>query len=155
MRKLIFTIILLVICTGLKAPPREPTNDFGIAKYQLSRTYLYHKSTSILEAVIWVESRGNSKAYNKRERAAGLLQLRPVMNREVNRILRKSKCKTRYSLKDRYDPVKSKEMFRIVMDYHNPSYNLRRCCIIWNGKGKRKGGSEKYYQLVVTQLNKQ
>ena len=39
-----------------------------------------------VSAVIMVESTNNPKAYNKRENAVGILQIRPIMVREVNNV---------------------------------------------------------------------
>ena len=44
-----------------------------------------------VDAVIFVESIDNDSAYNHREKAVGCLQIRPIMVREVNRVLKKSK----------------------------------------------------------------
>jgi hypothetical protein len=42
---------------------------------------------SFVAAVIQVESRGNENAYCRKEDAVGCLQIRPIMVREVNRVL--------------------------------------------------------------------
>ena len=41
----------------------------------------------LVEALIWVESRGNDSAFHKGENAVGCLQIRPIMVKEVNRVL--------------------------------------------------------------------
>jgi hypothetical protein len=69
-----------------------------------------------IEAVIYVESRGNDSAYNKSEEAVGCLQIRPIMVREVNRKLRKWNAPFRYTLDDRWDRQKSIEMFEIMAE---------------------------------------
>ena len=48
--------------------------------------------------MIMVESEGNDSAYHKREKAAGCLQIRPIMVREVNRILGIQKSELEYTL---------------------------------------------------------
>ena len=55
----------------------------------------------LIEAMIMVESRGNDSAYSKKEEAVGCLQIRPIMVREVNRILEIQKSDLRYTLDDR------------------------------------------------------
>lgn len=88
----------------------------------------------LLEAIIYVESRGNPKAYNAKEDAAGQLQIRPIMVREANRICGYE----RFSLKDRWDPQRSIEMWYVVQNYHNPSYSPVIACSVWNAGNKKK-----------------
>ena len=87
------------------------------------------KKQKILDTMIYIESRGDSLAYNKREKAAGILQIRPIMVRHANLIAGYE----RFKLKDRWDPVKSIEMWEVVMDHHNPAYDPDTACYIWNG----------------------
>ena len=54
-----------------------------------------------VEAVIQVESRGNDLAYNERENAVGCLQIRPIMVKEVNRVLKTNKSNLTFTLNDR------------------------------------------------------
>jgi hypothetical protein len=155
MKKTLLSIILLFsIWCGLKAPPNRLNLYSEEAKFAPIFPEWYITSTSILEAMIYVESRGNPNAYNKKEKAAGILQIRPITVREVNRILRHSSSRGRYTLKNRYDPVKSIEMWRIIMDKHNPGYDLKTACRVWNGRKKNGMGSTKYYNLVKANLNR-
>ena len=64
-----------------------------------------------VSAVIMVESTNNPKAYNKRENAVGILQIRPIMVREVNRVLKMNNSSDRYTLIDRWSKEKSIDMF--------------------------------------------
>ena len=41
---------------------------------------------NLIEAIIYVESRGDIKEHNISEDAVGCLQIRPIMLREVNRL---------------------------------------------------------------------
>ena len=65
----------------------------------------------LIDAMIQVESKGNDSAYCKREEAVGCLQIRPIMLREVNRILAMQSSQKRYKLSDRWSRAKSIEMF--------------------------------------------
>ena len=56
----------------------------------------------LIDAIIYVESRGHDSAIGDRGKAVGCLQIQPICVREVNRILRKHKSNVRYSLQDRY-----------------------------------------------------
>jgi len=56
----------------------------------------------VVIGMIQVESNGNDSAYNKSEEAVGCLQIRPIMVREVNRILKKQGKEHRFKMKDRW-----------------------------------------------------
>ena len=106
---------------------------------------------SLIDAIIYVESRGDSMAYNKREDAVGVLQIRPIMLREVNRLLGYDK----YKLSDRWNIAKSKEMFNIVKaNIKNPTNE--RVARVWNGgyNGNNKKATLPYWYKVKNQINK-
>ena len=68
-----------------------------------TKTLKINKPKSLVDALILVESAGNPNAFNKKENACGCLQIRPVMVREVNRILRKQDSEQRFTKEDRWD----------------------------------------------------
>ena len=68
---------------------------------------------TLLNAVMAVESNFDTMAYNSKENAAGVLQIRPIMVREVNRLLGEDK----YTLKDRWSKAKSIEMFNVIRSH--------------------------------------
>jgi hypothetical protein len=104
------------------------------------------KRDLLLEAMIIVESNGNDSCIGDRNLgrpSVGCLQIRPIMVREVNRILRKQKIKKKYTLNDRYSRKKSIEMFYIWRDYHHSEDSDEVIARCWNGgpKGwKKKSG---------------
>ena len=104
---------------------------------------------NLIDAIIYVESRGDVNAYNAKENAVGCLQIRPIMLREVNRLLGYNK----YKLTDRWNKVKSIEMFNVIkQNTTNPTNeNLARN---WNGgwNGYKKQSTLKYWQKVKEQL---
>ena len=109
----------------------------------------------LLKAMIVVESNGNDSCIgdiNLGRPSVGCLQIRPIMVREVNRILRKQKIKKKYTLNDRYSRKKSIEMFYIWRDYHHSEDSDEVIARCWNGgpKGWKKK-STKYYWLKVKQ----
>ena len=107
------------------------------------------KTKSLIDAIIHVESRGNVKAYNSKEDAVGCLQIRPIMLREVNRLLGCNK----YTLADRWSKEKSIEMFNVIRDHtKNPTDEI--LARNWNGgwNGYRKPSTLKYWQKVKSQL---
>ena len=104
---------------------------------------------SLIDAIIHVESRGDSMAYNAKEDAVGVLQIRPIMMREVNRLLGYNK----YTLDDRWSKSKSIEMFNVIKQHTtNPTNEI--LARNWNGgwNGYKKKSTLKYWNKVKTQL---
>jgi len=87
----------------------------------------------LIQALIMVESSGRDSAYNASEDAVGCLQIRPIMVREVNRILRKQGKERRFNMKDRWSRDKSLEMFHIWREYHHPNSTDEVIARNWNG----------------------
>lgn len=108
----------------------------------------------VVERMIVVESNGNDSAYNANEEAVGCLQIRPIMVREVNRILRKQGDTLRYHLKDRWDREKSLEMFHIWREYHHPNSPDEVIARNWNGgpRGYEKESTIRYWDKVKGEL---
>ena len=108
---------------------------------------------TLVDAMIYVESRGNSKAFNEKENACGCLQIRPIMVREVNRILKTQKTEQRFSLEDRWDCDLSKEMFYIWKNYHHSDSNDEKIARNWNGgpNGYKNSKTEHYWNKVQKQ----
>ena len=104
---------------------------------------------SLIDAIIHVESRGDSMAYNAKEDAVGVLQIRPIMMREVNRLLKENK----YTLDDRWSKSKSIEMFNVIKA-HTTNPTNERLARNWNGgwNGYKKKSTLKYWNKVKTQL---
>ena len=103
----------------------------------------------LVNAIIHVESRGDTLAHNIKENAVGVLQIRPIMVKEVNRILRFDK----YTLQDRWDKQKSIEMFNVIRQ-NTPNPTNEKIARNWNGgpNGYRKKSTLKYWQKVQQQL---
>lgn len=104
----------------------------------------------IVLGMIQVESNGNDEAYNESEDAVGCLQIRPIMVREVNRILKMKGEEYRFKMKDRWDREKSLEMFWIWRDYHHPDSDYEIIARNWNGgpNGYKKKSTERYWEKV-------
>lgn len=112
------------------------------------------KRDLLLEAMIIVESNGNDSCIGDRNLgrpSVGCLQIRPIMVREVNRILRKQKIKKKYTLNDRYSRKKSIEMYYIWRDYHHSEDSDEVIARCWNGgpKGWKKKSTRYYWIKVV------
>jgi hypothetical protein len=114
----------------------------------------------LLTALIFVESRGNDSAIGDRHlvgnEAVGALQIRPIMVREVNRILKIQGKTERFDLKDRFDREKSIHMFMIWKEFHHKDSLPEKVARNWNGgpKGYKKDRTIKYWNKIEKQLNK-
>ena len=114
----------------------------------------------LIEAMIIVESDGRDHIIGDKHLgenyAAGALQIRPVMVREVNRILKLQHRPHRYKLKDRFSRQKSIEMFNIWRQFHHPDDDFEKIARNWNGgpKGYLKNSTVEYWVEVQMELNK-
>ena len=144
----LITLVGIGIVAFINAPKeRQEDTKQNIVKVDTVKRDL------LLEAMIVVESNGNDSCIGDRNLgrpSVGCLQIRPIMVREVNRILRKQKIKKKYTLNDRYSRKKSIEMFYIWRDYHHSEDSDEVIARCWNGgpKGWKKK-STKYYWIKV------
>jgi len=122
----------------------QPTSSFdGVAR-----------GNTLVDAVMYVESRNNPNAWNKREDACGVLQIRPIMINDVNRILSKKNTPKVYTLNDRWNKTKSIEIFYIIQEYYSPNGTPERIARVWNGgpNGYKKPQTLAYWHKVKQQL---
>jgi len=114
----------------------------------------------LVDALIYVESRGNDSIIGDKHlpgnEAVGALQIRPIMVREVNRILEIQGKTERFTLKDRFDRQQSIRMFMIWKNYHHKDSSPEKVARNWNGgpKGYKKDRTIKYWNKKEKQLNK-
>jgi len=113
----------------------------------------------LIDALIQVESRGNDSAVGDRHlvgnEAIGALQIRPIMVREVNRILKIKKSEKRFKMSDRWDREKTIEMFLIWKDFHHSNDDFETIARNWNGgpKGFKNPRTKKYWAKVQQELD--
>ena len=105
----------------------------------------------LIAAIIQVESGGDTLAYNSKEDAVGCLQIRPIMVREVNRLLGKDS----FTLSDRWSKVKSIQMFNILRS-HLKGASDEQIARVWNGgyNGKNNPKTLGYWKKVRKQFKK-
>ena len=103
----------------------------------------------LINAICMVESSGIDSAYNAKEDAVGILQIRQCMVNDVNRILKRQGEDKRYTYNDRWDREKSIEMFTIVCDYYNWN-TVEQMSRNWNGgpRGINKPSTLPYLEKV-------
>ena len=112
------------------------------------------RGNTLVDAVMYVESRNNPNAWNKREDACGVLQIRPIMINDVNRIISKKNIPKVYTLADRWNKTKSIEIFYIIQEYYSPNGTPERIARVWNGgpNGHKKPQTLAYWHKVKEQL---
>jgi len=111
----------------------------------------------LINALIMVESNGNDSAVGDThlgEPSIGVLQIRPIMVREVNRILKLKGTDYRYKMNDRWDREKSIEMFLIWKEFHHSDSDYEEIARSWNGgtKGPKNPRTYNYWKKVENQL---
>lgn len=92
------------------------------------KTYNWNK---VINAIIQVESKGNANARSKD--CVGVMQIRPLLVRDVNEYLKMKGSSKRYTLNDRLNVEKSKEMFILYQKRYNPTNNVDKAIRMWNG----------------------
>ena len=101
------------------------------------------------EAVCRVESGGNALAIGDKGRAAGIAQIWARTVTDINRF-----AGTHYTLNDRFDPVKSKEMFNLYVEHYAKGRSVEFKARIWNGgpKGAYKSATLAYWRKIQSKL---
>ncbi len=103
--------------------------------------------SSVMDAIIQVESRGDRKA--KSGNSVGAMQITPICVAECNRILKKRNSKKRFKLSDRYSISKSKEMFLLIQSAYNPLNSIEHAIRSWNGgQNYNTKRTQRYYEKV-------
>ena len=107
--------------------------------------------TPVIEAIILVESEGNPNAVSGN--SVGAMQITPIAVKECNIILESRGSKLRYTLADRYDVAKSKEMFLLIQSKYNTTNNIEKAIRSWNGGPHYSvRATNRYYQKVLRRM---
>ena len=105
----------------------------------------------VMDAIIQVESEGNPNAVSGN--SVGAMQITPILVKDCNDILKRQKSKKRYTMADRYNVAKSKEMFLIIQKYYNPENDIEKAIRLWNGGVKyTTRATNRYYKKVLAQM---
>lgn len=108
---------------------------------------------SLLSSIMYVESSYDDSAYNAYEDAVGCLQIRKCMVNDVNRILKRQGKTKQYAYIDRWDRLRSIEMFEIYRRYYGltSAEEIARC---WNGgpRGKDNPATVGYWNKVKNKI---
>ena len=155
-------MILLVAPIFVSTHTMEPLEicyEETILKFEPKVAQVALSERDLVTALILVESRGNDSAIGDRHivggEAVGALQIRPIMVREVNRILKIQKSDKRFKLKDRFDREKTIEMFTIWKNFHHKDSDFEKIARNWNGgpKGYKLRNTERYWNKVQKELD--
>jgi hypothetical protein len=166
MKKSYYLIILLLIPLFIGATkkimfrevvPVVEIESKPIKEIKIEPIIIEPEITSLIDALIEVESNGNDSAVGDThlgEPSIGVLQIRPVMVREVNRILKLKGTNHRYKNKDRFSKEKSIEMFKIWQEFHHNDSDYEEIARSWNGgpKGPKNPRTYSYWKKVEQQL---
>lgn len=150
MKKTMIACIIIFIFSGIFAP---------VISFDMDRTHCktpvkdFFKQDRLLTVVMEKESSFVKDTVNKKEDAVGILQIRPVMLRHVNNILKEQGSDLCFTLQDRYDSAKSVKMWYIVQEHDNPSYDPMIAVYLWNGGVPRyKKMSHQYWLSIKNKL---
>ena len=144
MKQLFIGVLFVNIFTSFN-PKFEDAKVSQPLSFDLKNKREATKEMVLINAIIQVESSGNPKAHNLKEDARGVLQIRAVMVREINRLSGRS-----YTHNDAWDKDKSIEMFKTLQKYYNPEWNFKKASKQWNGgyNGEQYKSTERYWQEV-------
>ena len=139
-RNAVLTATILMVCSvEVSAGTKEKEGSFDW--------------NPVINAIIQVESGGNPKAVSGP--SCGAMQITPICVKQCNIILEKQKSKKRYTLQDRFDVQKSKEMFLLLQSFYNRANDVEHAIRSWNGGQKySKRATQRYYEKVMRHLKK-
>ena len=160
MKKFLLITLIPIVSSGPSLAPLERIEvETEIVNLKPKKVEPIITEEDLIMALIQVESRGNDSAVGDRHikggEAVGALQIRPIMVREVNRILKIQKSDKRYKLKDRFDRNKTIEMFYIWKNYHHNDSDFETIARNWNGgpRGYKRNSTIRYWNKVEKQLD--
>jgi hypothetical protein len=140
-------ISMLFIVVAILSPPlKAPEAPITITMMKGTVLHPYNVNDPVLLSFIKLESGFKEDAVNPVSGARGVLQILPIMIKEVNRIL----TQQTYTWEDAFNAIKSIEIWYIVQQYHNPDYSVQKACQIWFGTGVQYDGLtwQGYYELL-------
>ena len=105
----------------------------------------------LYEALVEQESGGNPHAVGDGGRAIGVLQIHPIMVRDVNRILGYD----RWTLEDRWSAAESRAMLEVYLGHYGAT-SYEEAARKWNGGpgGHLKASTVPYWEKVREALEK-
>ena len=143
-KMIVVSIFLLTIYGGAASAANASNENESSTEFDWS---------SVMEAIIQVESQGNTKAVSGN--SVGAMQITPILVAECNNVLKRKKSKKRFKLSDRFSLAKSKEMFLLIQSVYNPLNSIEQAIRSWNGGNHYSvKHTQRYYEKVMNILNK-
>ncbi len=104
-------------------------------------------------AIAMVESGLDPQAVGDGGEAVGILQIRPIMVKDCNRILKR----TEFSLDDRWSINKSYQMMTVYLGHYGKGKTDVEKARQWNGgpNGHLKRATERYGRKIADELRKE
>ena len=159
MRKVMILLLAPVFVSTHTVEPLEICYEETVTELKPKDIPVVVSERDLVSALILVESRGNDSAIGDRHlvgnEAVGALQIRPIMVREVNRILKIQKSDKRFKLSDRFDREKTIEMFMIWKNFHHKDSDFETIARNWNGgpRGYKRKSTLRYWNKVQKELD--
>lgn len=144
--RIAFVVLILIVLSALNAAAEVQRPD-----------------EILFNAIAQVESNGNPSKRNSAEDAVGIVQIRPIVIEDVNRINKLEGRSERFNLNDRYSVAKSRRMFDVYLTYYGGRLHrlgkpvtYQTLAKTWNGgpDGYKKPAAETYWQKVKRELDK-
>lgn len=112
---------------------------------QIEQDKEIRRRIAIIRAISTVESGNNPSAFNSGENAKGLLQIRPIMVKEINLY-----TNYRFTHRECWDSIVSIEAFTAYQDQFNPDWEPEKAAKLWNGgrSGENKPQTQQYWERV-------
>jgi hypothetical protein len=161
MKKLLLLLSFspILISSGHVEPIKDPKPPLIQHVKPQPKIIPHNPIHNLINALIYVESRGKTDAIGDTHLGSpsiGVLQIRPIMVREANRILKKLPNSKPFKLDDRFSRKKSINMFMVWKNYHHKNDSFEKIARCWNGgpKGYKNNSTLKYWVKVKKQLNK-
>jgi len=136
------------LCLSLSILTLMPLSAGATNKNESSEAYDW---SAVMDAIIQVESEGNPRAVSGN--SAGAMQITPILVKECNDILKARGSSKQYTLNDRFNVEKSKEMFLLFQSQYNKQNDVERAIRSWNG-GPRFSlrATNGYYRRVMRHM---
>lgn len=154
---IISIIIFILVCTTVYFKARKLNNshdEYILTTKQIKarNIALEQAIDSMQKAIEWelfyealtiVESNQNSSKVGDDGLAVGIAQIQPVILADLLRL------GSEFSSYDRFDALKSRQMYQLIQNHYNPERDLYTAAMVWNS-----GGGKKYYDKIMTEFNK-
>ncbi len=109
-----------------------------------------HTFEDLLDAIEWVESKGDANAIGDNGNAVGSFQIWKIYVDDCNRILGRKQ----FTYHDRFSRERSREMVRVYLPYYCPEGNFEKMAKVHNGgpTGHLKPSTAAYWLKVKARM---